>query len=134
MRSVGILTVGLGLALSTVLSGLGQGDKHIATGRQMYQSYCATCHGPEGAGDGVLAKSLRKRPANLTKLTKEPDGKFEPAQVFKAIEGTGRPASSDMPAWSDTFAKMRDTTGPDDVKAKISALVDYLESIQQAQR
>jgi len=134
MRCLGILILGFGFAISAVATGLAQ-DKHVASGRQLYQSYCTGCHGPEGKGDGVLAKSLHKRPPNLTELlAKNPDGRFQPEPVFKAIEGNGRPASSDMPAWRDTFGKMRETTGSEDVSAKISALVDYLESIQQPAR
>ena len=38
----------------------------IAAGSALYVSYCATCHGADGYGDGPAAASLPLRPANLT--------------------------------------------------------------------
>ena len=31
-----------------------------------YQQYCATCHGPQGKGDGISATGLPIKPQNLT--------------------------------------------------------------------
>ena len=38
----------------------------IAAGSVLYMSYCTTCHGADGYGDGPAAASLPVRPANLT--------------------------------------------------------------------
>lgn len=38
----------------------------IARGRALYASDCTSCHGPAGAGDGVLAKSLDPAPVAFT--------------------------------------------------------------------
>ena len=35
-----------------------------AAGAQLYATYCASCHGPEGKGDGPVATTLKPRPAN----------------------------------------------------------------------
>jgi len=35
----------------------------LAAGKTDYGSYCASCHGPEGAGDGALAATLNPKPA-----------------------------------------------------------------------
>ena len=40
-----------------------QQTAEVADGKQKYNVYCATCHGPEGKGDGTLSKSVRKKPA-----------------------------------------------------------------------
>jgi cytochrome c oxidase cbb3-type subunit 2/cytochrome c oxidase cbb3-type subunit I/II len=37
----------------------------LARGRTAYAANCASCHGPDGRGDGPAAESLRPRPANL---------------------------------------------------------------------
>ncbi len=37
----------------------------IAAGAELYQSFCASCHGTEGRGDGPAAESLQVKPANL---------------------------------------------------------------------
>ncbi len=38
----------------------------ISIGEQHYQQWCVSCHGEHGRGDGPLASTLRKPPANLT--------------------------------------------------------------------
>lgn len=43
-------------------SGSLRGD--AAAGAQLYATYCASCHGADGKGDGPLAKTLNPRPAN----------------------------------------------------------------------
>jgi mono/diheme cytochrome c family protein len=35
-------------------------------GAQLYATYCASCHGADGKGDGPIAASLQPRPANHT--------------------------------------------------------------------
>jgi mono/diheme cytochrome c family protein len=129
MRAIGILAAGLAFGVATVMAASGQ-EKRVSAGKQSYQSYCATCHGPSGGGDGVLAGSLRKRPPNLTQLAKQAAGTFPEDKVFKAIEGSGRAASSDMPVWRDVFGKMQGNPSAEEITLRISALVDYLESIQ----
>jgi mono/diheme cytochrome c family protein len=37
-----------------------------AAGAQLYATYCASCHGPDGKGDGPVAATLNPRPANHT--------------------------------------------------------------------
>ena len=37
-----------------------------AEAREVYQSSCITCHGPNGAGDGLGASGLPTKPANFT--------------------------------------------------------------------
>ncbi len=38
----------------------------IQRGQAIYAQYCATCHGPQGKGDGVSAQNLPIKPQNLT--------------------------------------------------------------------
>ena len=42
----------------------------LANGRYEYRSSCAACHGDTGKGDGPVAKSLNRPPADLTALSK----------------------------------------------------------------
>jgi len=53
---------------------------------------------------------------------------------FKVIDGR-RPVSGhggpDMPVWGDVFAQSRDSRSAEDVKARIDAIVKYLETIQE---
>lgn len=39
----------------------------VSHGSQVYQTYCASCHGKTGQGDGLAAKGLKPPPRNLIK-------------------------------------------------------------------
>jgi len=41
-------------------------SQNQAEGRKLYGSYCATCHGDKGKGDGVAAGSLPVKPKDHT--------------------------------------------------------------------
>lgn len=105
----------------------------VTTGGEVYRTYCATCHGTAGRGDGPLAASMNKKPANLTEIAKRNGGVFPTELVFKTIDGRtpvrghGGP---DMPVWGDAFAKSREAGDQERVKSVIQSLVDYLDSIQ----
>src|SRR4029453_14434235 len=44
------------------------------SGSSDFQVFCVSCHGASAKGDGTLAGSLRKRPADLTQLAKKHSG------------------------------------------------------------
>ena len=123
-----ILTTVLGLAWGmTALAQQGY------SGRALYETYCLSCHGDQGKGDGSFAKLLRKSPADLTQITPLADGSFPAVQVFRTIDGRDPVAGhggGDMPVWGDAFAKSRDGSSPEAVKAKVDALVRYVRTLQ----
>ena len=135
MRVLKSLTISIALALPTVAAGQ---DATVSSSRFSgaadFQAYCASCHGPAAKGDGVIAASLVKRPPDLTRLAKRHDDVFPEERVFKMIEGRSPGASHrapDMPVWGDVFAKAIESAGPDATAARITALVRYLEMIQE---
>ena len=93
-----------------------------------YQVFCASCHGASGKGDGVIAGSLRKRPADLTQLSKKHEGVFPADGVFTTIEAGHE--KNDMPAWFEVLQKSQESAGPEAAKARIRSLVKYLETLQ----
>ena len=96
----------------------------------MFDSYCATCHGVTGVGNGPAAKALAKAPADLTKISARNGGTFPEVRVKRYIEGLDEVAahgSRDMPVWSTLFRSMQ----PDTVPLRIQALTDFLATIQQ---
>ena len=106
---------------------------HVNASDAEYKVFCASCHGAGGKGDGPAAKSLRNKPADLTQLAKHDNGTFPTDRVFKIIEGRTPVAGHggpDMPAWGAVFAQSRESQTPDEVKARIEALVKYLQGIQ----
>lgn len=132
MRSLGLLTVGLIVAITAVVAAGGR-QLQASGGQQDYSLYCKSCHGVEGKGDGTLAASLRKRPTDLTRYANDDDGKFPEEKVFKAIDGLTRgeaAAGSDMPAWHDVFSKSQESASPEAVKARIESLVKFIETMQ----
>jgi mono/diheme cytochrome c family protein len=100
------------------------------SGHATFDTYCATCHGVSARGDGALASSLSRRPADLTLIAKRNGGTFPTEQVARIIDGR-KPVKGhgggEMPAWGDAFTKTSDATTVDE---KIRTLVRYLESIQ----
>lgn len=104
-----------------------------ALGSYLFRTYCASCHGTSARGDGPLADSMRRRPANLTEIAKRNQGSFPKDIVYRVIDGRQKVAGHggpDMPVWGDAFLRTSDATDEASVKHRIQALVDYLETVQ----
>ncbi|MET2853100.1 c-type cytochrome [Vibrio owensii] len=41
------------------------GEADLAAGKQHFQSYCVSCHGDKGHGDGLVAKATNIKPDNI---------------------------------------------------------------------
>jgi mono/diheme cytochrome c family protein len=103
-------------------------------GRDLFQFYCAACHGKTGVGDGPAAAALRTPPVDLTIIARANGGVFPNDRVRAAIAGTGSRAptpahgSREMPVWGPIFRAL----DPNDalVAVRIGNLVIFLESIQ----
>jgi hypothetical protein len=135
VRVLESLTISIALALPTVASGQNTiVSSSRFSGAADFQTYCASCHGPAAKGDGVIARSLAKRPPDLTWLANRNSGVFPEERAFKTIEGRAPGTShrgADMPVWGDVFAKATESDGPEAAAARITALVKYLEMIQE---
>jgi mono/diheme cytochrome c family protein len=55
-------------------------------GRRIYVSYCMLCHGPEGKGDGPLAKVMEIKPTDLSTTVRSRSDTI----LTKIITGEGR--------------------------------------------
>jgi mono/diheme cytochrome c family protein len=99
-------------------------------GQVLYTTHCASCHGTGARGDGPVAESLRVRPADLAQLAARNGGAFPRAKVDRIIDGrdVGAHGSPDMPVWGDAFKRQGLTAQQS--KARIEAIVGYLESMQ----
>lgn len=77
----------------------------IAAGQTIFNTNCATCHGPQGQGDGLLAAGLNPKPANLADrqmLDSLSDGYL----FWRVSEGGAlAPFNSAMPAWKATMSE-----------------------------
>ena len=61
-----------------------------ASGVEMFNSYCAACHGKDAKGDGPAASALKVPPADLTQLAKKNNGKFPADHVGKRTQNRRR--------------------------------------------
>ena len=131
----------LRLVLMTSAASLGWpvSAQDAAIGAAQYTTDCAVCHGTTGKGDGVMAKILTVKPANLTILAKNNGGEYPFLRVFQTIDGrtqvTGH-GDRAMPIWGDVFEADSSlppgTYGSETmVRARILELVYYIQSIQE---
>jgi mono/diheme cytochrome c family protein len=113
-----------------------EGDSVLApVGKQMFEQYCASCHGTAGKGDGPAASALEVPPADLTRIAARRGGNFPDAEIARVIDGRfDLPAhgSREMPVWGRRFGtSIAKGTEPDDVaRGRILTLVEYLKTIQ----
>jgi len=103
-------------------------------GSSVFKTYCASCHGETGRGNGAVAIFLRRRPADLTQIAIRNKGTFPADRVYQMIDGrqvVKAHGESQMPVWGDAFARSGTDSDERAIKAKIDALVEYLQSIQE---
>ena len=102
------------------------------SGKDMYTSYCAVCHGTDGKGGGPAASALKTPPTDLTLLSKNNGGKYPSLKVTAAIHGeSAHPAhgSKEMPVWGSLFWNL--SGGHEgEVQQRVANLSKYIESLQ----
>jgi mono/diheme cytochrome c family protein len=103
------------------------------SGAYAFRTYCASCHGADGKGEGPLAENLRFHPPDLTLIAKRTGGEFPTEKVLQIVDGRSPlkgHGGPDMPIWGDAFRNAE--TGYDDAaaRAKVRLVVEYLKTIQ----
>lgn len=134
MKRVGVAAVGLVAALAMPFCAEAQGENPQS--KEMFERYCGTCHGADGTGTGVMSGFLRKKPADLTQISRKNGGEFPFHQTMRFIDGTedvrahGDP---DMPVWGEVFR--HETAGSPsqqaEIRTKILLITQYVQSIQE---
>lgn len=103
-----------------------------ASGKEMFVSYCASCHGKDAKGDGPAAAALKSLPADLTTLAKRNGGKYPSDKVTSILRGQTNLAphgDQEMPVWGPVFWHM--SQGHEEqVQQRIANLNKYIESLQ----
>jgi mono/diheme cytochrome c family protein len=127
------VAAGIEYANAATASVVVQTPRTAATnGKQMYGSYCASCHGVDGKGAGPAAVALKVRPSDLTVLSKNNGGKFPAAHVISVLQfGAENSAhgTAEMPVWGPVLGGMNQTA-PELRTLRVSNLSRYLESLQ----
>ena len=86
------------------LSAAGQGTASTRTGRQVYESICITCHGPDGRAGVNLELEKTIKPPDFTDCA---FANREPDRGFLAVAHNGGPArgfSPIMAAWGGVYS------------------------------
>lgn len=106
---------------------------YVPSGKAMFKQYCAACHGIDAKGHGPASGSLNTRPADLTQLAKNHQGKF-PYEYVAGVLQFGQTynihGSKEMPVWGPIFQYV-DNYDEAAVRQRIKNLCDYLESLQE---
>jgi mono/diheme cytochrome c family protein len=102
------------------------------SGKEMYNSYCAVCHGTDGKGNGPAASAMKAPPTDLTLLAQKAGGKYPSAHVASVIHGQAAlpsHGSPDMPVWGPLFSSI--SQGHEaQVQQRVTNLVKYIETLQ----
>lgn len=131
LRSLLVLAA-LALYQSTAWSA----DYVAMSGKDLYQRFCASCHGAEGRGDGPVAPSLKVEVPDLTLLARRAGNAYPRERVVRIIDGRhilGAHGSRTMPVWGEDLSRL-EVGNPDAERATrivIDRLADYLGQLQQ---
>jgi mono/diheme cytochrome c family protein len=104
---------------------------------------CAPCHGVTGKGDGPLAKSLTRTPADLTRLSQKNGGVFPFSNIYDVIDGRTQVSvhgPRKMPVWGDAYTRElqarwnRDLLSDELIqimaRVRILMLIEYISTLQ----
>lgn len=75
--------------------------------KELFNFYCASCHGTMGKGDGLLSKYFPIPPANLSKtdlIAKKTDAELY-GSIAHGKSSSLTPEQSFMPAWEKTLSR-----------------------------
>jgi mono/diheme cytochrome c family protein len=102
-------------------------------GRDLFEFYCASCHGRDGHGSGPAVPALKVAPPDLTTIATRNGGTFPHSRVESFVTGdrdqlTPAHGSKEMPVWGPIFRGLdaNDTIN----KVRVANIVEYVESIQ----
>src|SRR5262245_13337312 len=95
-----------------------------ATGKAVYDKWCAGCHGTTGAGDGPAAEYMLPRPRDFTKgiyqIRTTASGELPTDADLLRVVSDGMPGTT-MPEWKSKLSESERTS----VIAYIKSLSDF---------
>ena len=106
-------------------------------GAELFERFCASCHGPDARGNGPVAGMLNVAVPDLTTISGR-YGEFPATMIRDVIDGRGidmrAHGTRTMPVWGYEFwvEEGGDVTAQQSVRAAINKLVEYLRSIQRS--
>ena len=105
-------------------------------GKKEFMTYCASCHGSNGKGNGPIVHFLKRKPADLTQLSKNNDNSFPFDRIYGVFDGTyvfAEHGSSEMPIWGYRFIReaKQENEPSSAAKAKALDIILYIQVIQE---
>ena len=103
------------------------------SGQQMFDTYCAVCHGKDGRGNGPASAALKKAPSDLTQIARRHNGSFPEIDVQQVISGqftVTAHGTRDMPVWGDLFRSL-DGGSASIGQLRVDNLTNYLKTLQR---
>jgi mono/diheme cytochrome c family protein len=111
-------------------------DYVAMSGQDLYQRFCASCHGAQGRGDGPVAASFKVEVPDLTLIARRAGNAYPRERIVRIIDGRhiiGAHGSRTMPVWGEDLSRL-EIGNPDAERATrvvIDRLADYLEQLQK---
>jgi len=141
MRTINLLFFCNFIVLSTVASNVLAGDDKDLddiVGKKDFISYCGSCHGTDGKGDGPIVDYIKRKPLDLTQLTKSNNGHFPFERIWGVFDGSytfAEHGTSEMPIWGYRFVQEGQHNNETDISTKARAkalnIILYLQVIQE---
>ena len=106
------------------------------SGAELFDRFCASCHGSAARGDGPVAASLNVAVPDLTMIAAR-YGEFPAMSIRDVIDGRGidrrAHGTREMPVWGYEFwiEEGGDVTAQRAVREAINKLVEYLRDLQR---
>lgn len=106
------------------------------SGEEIFDRFCASCHGAQARGDGPVSRSMNVAVPDLTTIGAR-YGEFPAALIRDVIDGRGidmrAHGTRTMPVWGYEFwvEEGGDVNAQRAVRGAINKLVEYLESLQR---
>jgi mono/diheme cytochrome c family protein len=111
-------------------------DYVAMSGKDLYQRFCASCHGAEGRGDGPVAASFKIEVPDLTLIAHRAGTAYPRERVARIIDGRyiiGAHGSRTMPVWGEDLGRL-EIGNPEAERATriiIDKLADYVGQLQK---
>jgi mono/diheme cytochrome c family protein len=111
-------------------------DYVAMSGEDLYQRFCAACHGTQGRGDGPVAASFKIEVPDLTLIARRANNAYPRDRVARIIDGRyiiGAHGSRTMPVWGEDLGRV-EIGNPEAERATrivIDRLADYLGQLQK---
>ena len=104
-----------------------------SSGAYLYRTFCATCHGEGGKGDGPVADIADRRPSDLTRLTRDHGGTYPRDHVLRVLENAEPLPGHQPPAMPNWHNVLKTTEGGDErlIRKRLEALADHVATLQQ---